>query len=220
MPAIHIAPGMDYPYTVTDSAGIVWTPGKEYFTCTGGSCYPGPAAIHTQPLSAASSTYPPNVEVSSRTKLIWDGVQRGSAYVDPPQGDFQYLFAVPNGTYRVFLAFSTNGTYTVANGSKQDVWVNGVKWLSGWDAAVNCGVNVACSPPVYFVTVTNHQILIQFKGAYTGEVAGTRGGVPAITAIQIYGANSIGVPLWVGLTPPHETGVRTGRSQQVRTSWP
>jgi hypothetical protein len=47
MPAIHIAPGMEYPNTVTDSAGTVWTLGTAYFTCTGGDCYPGPVANHS-----------------------------------------------------------------------------------------------------------------------------------------------------------------------------
>ncbi|MBS1858753.1 MAG: hypothetical protein JST11_25505 [Acidobacteria bacterium] len=215
MPAIHIAPGMDYPSTVTDSAGNIWTPGKEYFTCTGGSCYPGPAAVHDQPLSTASSTYPPNVEVSSRTKLIWDGVQRGSAYVDPPQGDFQYLFQVPNGSYRVFLAFDSNGAYTVPNGDKQDVWINGVKWLSGWDTVVNCGVNIACSPPGYSLSVTNHQILIHFKGAYRGPVAGARGGVPAITAIQIYDADNVPASL-----QPKQPVCDAGSPQSFRAGYP
>ena len=217
MPAIHIAPGMEYPNTVTDSAGTVWTLGTAYFTCTGGDCYPGPAANHSQPLSTPSSVYPPNVEVSSRTKLIWDGVQRGGAYNPPPHGDFQYLFAVPNGTYRIFLAFDSNGAMTVANGDKQDIWVNGVKWLSGWDTVVNCGINVACSPPSYSVTVTNHQILLQFKGAYSGIVVppNVYGGVPAITAIQVYDASA--VPPSLGQDPPL---CDAGAPQSLRAGYP
>jgi hypothetical protein len=200
MPAIHIAPGMDYPSTVTDSLGNVWTLGDAYYTCTGGICYPGPATDPAQPLPTPSSVYPPYVEVSSKTKLIWSGVRRGGWYRPPPNGDFQYLFPVPNGSYRIYLAFNTAGASTVVNADKQDIWVNGVKWLGGWDTVVKCGANVACSPPPYSVTVTNHQILVQFKGAYNGLTDPNHyGGVPAVTASEVVDTNAIPPSLQ---TPP------------------
>ena len=227
MPAIHIAPGMEYPNTVTDSAGTVWTLGTAYFTCTGGDCYPGPAANHSVAAAYAQFDQSTELEVSSKTKLIWDGVQRGSAYEDPPHGDFQYLFPVPNGQYSVYLAFNTAGAYDVVNGDKEDIWVNGVKWLSGWDTVTDCGVNIACSPPGYSVTVTNRQILLQFKGAYIGLAVAPnyRGGVPAITAIQIYDAS--GVPPTLRPDPPlcdagvpQSSGGLSGATGRVRLARP
>ncbi|HVW83828.1 MAG TPA: hypothetical protein VHB50_04080 [Bryobacteraceae bacterium] len=191
--SLHIAPGTDYPGYAVDSSGVRWTTGTQYFTCTGGNCYPGASADHTVPLPTPSTTYPPFEEISSATKLIWDGAKRGWAYGPPPSGDFQYLFPVPNGVYDIKLGFNSAGASKLVNGGKQDIWVNGVKWLSGWDTVSNCGINVACSPPPYRVVVANKQILLQFKGAYKGIVCcgNVYGGVPAVTLIEVDSADSV-----------------------------
>jgi hypothetical protein len=120
-------------------------------------------------MPAKSTVYPPIEEVSAVTLPIWQGIVRGSSYSPPPQTDFTYTFPLPNGIYHVDLGFNAASTTLPAADQAhqtQNVLANGSVVLKDWNTLVNCGVNVACSPPTLNVTVTNKQLSLLFEASY------------------------------------------------------
>ncbi|MDE2312345.1 MAG: hypothetical protein KGJ93_04655, partial [Patescibacteria group bacterium] len=202
---IYLAPGLGYPTNLTDSSGIYWTPGLQYFSCTGGQCYPnsnGGALVDTSlTLPGSSTILPPVEEVSATTLRIWQGVQRGSVYAPPPQTDFTYTFPLPNGSYQLALAFNSGkglSDPTDQSHNGQNIYVNGTKWLSDFNLVRDCGgTNLACSPAPLTVSVTNNKLAVMFESNYAPHLNNPSNTyvTPGVNLIRVLPLPSAGVSL-------------------------